>query len=505
MKKILYAFASLIMIVSGCKKQSTPDPLPQTFISYFKDTSGNKPTGLIPSSESDLEYVPFVEDIDTFFIHVFGRTMSPSSWSMNVPPPDSQYYNSCVGWAIGYGMLGYQYKVIDGYADYSSLDKIFSATYIWNQLNGGVDKGTSICKALKLVREQGCCKWSFMPSNISSYTIQPTTAARMNASNYKLSEFMRFKTIGIELLKHYLSKNYPIPFGAIVDSGFMTGKIASSFEKKQDGRLVWKENSGVTKGNHAMLLCGYDDNINAFKVLNSWGKHWGNEGFIWIDYNFFKTVVMNNFFLGPELYLGITRKYGTVTDIDGNMYRTLKIGNQEWMVDNLKTTRYRNGNSVSTGLTDAQWGATTTGAYSIYNNDSNNNNIYGKLYNWYAVADSRNIAPVGWHVPSDAEWTTLSNYLRGDAVAGGAMKETGIAHWLTPNTGATNSSGFSGLPGGNRGISGAYNFIGDYGIWWSSTGSGAEAWFRYLRSNTGNINRQFVFYQVGHSVRCVRD
>ena len=233
--------------------------------------------------------------------------MSPPVWTMEVPPPGTQLYNSCVGWAIGHGMLGYQYKVIDGYPDYSNLDRIFSASYIWNQLNGGIDRGISIAKGLKLIKEQGCCKWAYMPANTTPFAVQPSTSARANALNYKLSEFMRFKTINIDILKYCISKNYPIPFGASVDDGFMTGKESNSFEKKQDGRLIWKQNSGANKGGHAMLLCGYDDNINAFKVLNSWGPNWGNEGFIWVDYNFFKTVVIKNILNRPEIFLGVTR------------------------------------------------------------------------------------------------------------------------------------------------------------------------------------------------------
>src|SRR6266496_3426307 len=140
----------------------------------------------------------------------------------------------------------------------------------------------------------------------------------------------------------------------------------------------------------------------------------------------------------------------TVIDIDGNVYPVITIGSQVWMKENLKTIHYRNGESILTGLSDASWGITTSGAFSIYNNDAANNTVYGKLYNWYAVIDSRKIAPAGWHVPSKAEWTILINSLGGLNLAGGAMKEAGLTHWNTPNSGATNNSGFIGLPAGNR-------------------------------------------------------
>jgi uncharacterized protein (TIGR02145 family) len=205
-------------------------------------------------------------------------------------------------------------------------------------------------------------------------------------------------------------------------------------------------------------------------------------------------------------------------DVDGNVYTTVTIGTQVWMAENLKTTKYRNGNAIPTNLTDAAWGATTTGAYAIYNNDAANNTIYGKLYNWYAVADSRNLCPVGWHVPSDGEWKTLEISLgmsttdadltggRGTAQnVGGKLKSTSTL-WTTPNTGATNESGFSALPGGYRSYSGSYFVSGGYGYWWSSTEySSTNAWFRYLGYDYGSSNRSVNLKQVGFSVRCLRD
>jgi uncharacterized protein (TIGR02145 family) len=196
---------------------------------------------------------------------------------------------------------------------------------------------------------------------------------------------------------------------------------------------------------------------------------------------------------------------GTVTDIDGNTYNTVVIGTQEWMAENLKVSKYRNGDNIVTGLSDAAWNTTTSGAFSIYDNDVANNAIYGKLYNWYAVADPRELCPVGWHVPSDTEWTTLENYLGGDFVAGGKMKAVSTL-WVSPNTGATNSSGFTGLPGGFRNNGGTYVNIGSLGYWWSSTQSSSTyAWFRVLYYNLGYVGRNGFPNRYGFSVRCVRD
>ena len=197
----------------------------------------------------------------------------------------------------------------------------------------------------------------------------------------------------------------------------------------------------------------------------------------------------------------------TVTDIDGNVYRTVKIGTQVWMAENLKTTKYRNGDPIANVTNGASWKALTTGAYCWYNNDAANKVTYGGLYNWFAVADSRKIAPTGWHVPTDAEWTVLTDFLGGLKVAGGKLKENGTSHWRTPNTGATNSCGFTALPGGYRyNGDGSFSHVGDIGYWWSSTAYGAsDAWGRYLGDYNAYAYRNYNNKQGGFSVRCVRD
>ncbi len=192
-------------------------------------------------------------------------------------------------------------------------------------------------------------------------------------------------------------------------------------------------------------------------------------------------------------------------DIDGNVYDTVIIGTQIWMVQNLKTTRYNDGAFIATNLSNAEWEAAITGAYAIYNNNATNDSIYGKLYNWYAVNTGK-LAPTGWHVPTDAEWTTLITFLGGETSAGGLMKATGISLWNTPNTGATNVSGFTGLPAGGRGYTGLFGYIGGYGYFWSSTVTGAGfAWYRNLNYNNSNAYRDNFNKQNGFSVRCVRD
>jgi uncharacterized protein (TIGR02145 family) len=196
----------------------------------------------------------------------------------------------------------------------------------------------------------------------------------------------------------------------------------------------------------------------------------------------------------------------TVTDIDGNIYHTIKIGTQVWLLENLKTTKYRNGDPITNAIDGNAWAFATAGAYCNYNNNAANSQLYGRLYNWFAVNDSRKIAPTGWHVPSYNEWMVLINYLGGETVAGGKLKEAGLSHWAAPNLGADNSSGFTALPGGNRSSSGTFDFTGTYAYWWSSTVHSAnKAWAFYVDSNYVRVVIFQDYNVFGYSVRCVMD
>ncbi len=206
----------------------------------------------------------------------------------------------------------------------------------------------------------------------------------------------------------------------------------------------------------------------------------------------------------------------TVTDIDGNVYHTVKIGDQWWMVENLKVTRYRNGDPISHVTDNSTWGSQAAGAWCNYNNDTNYVSTYGRLYNWYAVADTRNIAPEGWRVPTDEDWKQLETYLgmsqaQTDASSwrgtdeGGRLKDT-TTLWSSPNTGATNETGFTALSGGYRFRGGGFYGI-SYGAgFWSATEeSSGNAWTRYLGNDFSQVSRNSLDKYYGYSVRCVRD
>jgi len=200
----------------------------------------------------------------------------------------------------------------------------------------------------------------------------------------------------------------------------------------------------------------------------------------------------------------------TVTDIEGNSYEVVKIGNQVWMAENLKTTKYNDGTIIPNITYDNQWSNLTTGAWAFYNNDASHNAKYGKLYNWYAVSKTtngnKNICPTGWHVPKDDEWKVLIGYLVGESIAGGKLKEIGTTNWKSPNSNATNISLFTGLPGGHRSNVGSYVYIGNYGYWWSSSENDKDgAWVRYLFNYDGGAYRNDRSKKNGFSVRCLRD
>ena len=199
---------------------------------------------------------------------------------------------------------------------------------------------------------------------------------------------------------------------------------------------------------------------------------------------------------------------GTIKDIDGNVYHVIKIGTQRWMQENLKTAHYRDGTPIIEMENSAKWvnvGESKTGAWCYYDNNEGNNPTYGKLYNWYAVADTHHLCPTGWHVPSKVEWDVLTDYLGGYKVAGGRIKAMTL--WKTRNKGADNSSGFTALPGGYRDTARTiFHYLGGIGDFWSSTENNIFlAWDCYLGYNYSKVYCGPYGKGNGYSVRCVGD
>lgn len=199
-----------------------------------------------------------------------------------------------------------------------------------------------------------------------------------------------------------------------------------------------------------------------------------------------------------------------VTDYDGNVYNTVIIGTQVWMKENLRVTHYNNGVEIPQISNSSVWISLSTGARCYYNNDSTQNALlYGALYNFFTIQNTNNICPSGWHVPSDSEFSTLVNFLGGTSVAGGKLKETGLTNWNSPNTGATNSSNFTGIGAGSRGYeTGSYSSKKGFASFWTSTpstigSSGAKSY--YLSYNYSSIGSGWSDKNIGFSVRCVKD
>lgn len=218
---------------------------------------------------------------------------------------------------------------------------------------------------------------------------------------------------------------------------------------------------------------------------------------------FIRAYATNRYGTSYGSTMTITTSYGGefVTDIDGNVYHTITIGTQVWMLENLRVTRFRNGDSIKYVTDSYYWDSDNVPHYCPYNSDESNVNVYGYLYNQSAVLDTDGLAPSGWHVPSPAEIQILIDYLGSEAVAGGKLKEYGTSHWHSPNIGASNESGFTALPGGRRVAYGAYERIGDICNFWSS-----YPW--WLMQINYNEPRAFFYIQAGStgaSVRCIRD
>ncbi|MFM1745539.1 MAG: hypothetical protein RLZZ630_1476 [Bacteroidota bacterium] len=204
-------------------------------------------------------------------------------------------------------------------------------------------------------------------------------------------------------------------------------------------------------------------------------------------------------------------------DIDGHVYHVVSIGGQCWLKENLRTTRYRNGDSILTGLTKSEWRSTTSGAWVHYGFDTAMDSVYGKLYNYYAVADARGLCPSGWHVPAQSEWEALETHLAGTSVSvGGALKDTGTiqsttGYWSTPNLGATNSSGFTALPGGTRlgyDTTSVLPFASKSltGYWWSSSSTNTVNAHVFFLGHSVDAIGAFDYEKAnGFSVRCVKD
>lgn len=243
---------------------------------------------------------------------------------------------------------------------------------------------------------------------------------------------------------------------------------------------------GNGTGTFASTLTGLNTNTTYFVrayATNSNGTAYGNE----------------------IVFSSSSQSSNILTDVEGNEYNVVTIGNQTWMKENLRVSKFRNGDEIPTFLTNTAWQSIGSVAYSLFDDIPVNNSFYGKLYNGYVISDPRGVCPAGWHIPSDAEWMDLENYLGGRPVAGGKLKSTSSL-WLQPNTGATDESGFSGMPGGYRNFNGGFFNSPRYAYWWSSTlNTTTSYWSRSLQSTVIYVSRGSQSFTMGLSIRCIKD
>jgi uncharacterized protein (TIGR02145 family) len=230
-------------------------------------------------------------------------------------------------------------------------------------------------------------------------------------------------------------------------------------------------------------------------ATNNTGTTYGNQ-------ENFKTLGDSPIIFNPNL------TYGTVSDIDGNAYKTIEIGTQVWMAENFRVTKNNDNSPIALVTNNVAWGALSTPGYCWYNNDSSTyKTLYGAMYNWYEVNTGK-LCPTGWHVPSDEEWSILITFIGGEIGAADKLRETGITHWKSSNPAVTNIYGFTALPSSYRTNIGAYHPLGDAGSWWTTTTPAnipSRAFYRMILVNDSNLPKDNDVKTIGFSVRCVKD
>jgi uncharacterized protein (TIGR02145 family) len=394
--------------------------------------------------------------------------------------------------------------------------------------------GTGASTTVNSVKVDNMTKGTTLTLN-GSDILHLTVLTKINSINYRQSSILKIypnPANGNSILKISPPANGDAIISVLDMTGKLVFKVPCYLEKfSQEFRL-----SGLKSGFYLVSIKGNSFQYSGKLLCNS--KETGTISIEKIsndqavDENKIKTITKGeqltttdmNYSIGDRLKLtGSSGIYSTVvtdvpasnktitfnfiacTDGDNNNYSVVQIGTQLWMAENLKTNKFIDGTAMPNVTDDDLWAGLTTGAYCDNNNDPSISTTYGKLYNYFAAVDPHQLCPTSWHVPSDAEWTILTTFLGGENVAGGKLKETGVTHWKSPNSVATNDFGFTALPGGIRSNSGFYS-LGEDSYWWSSTEvSASSAWFRTIDYSNGMVIISSFTKIDGFSVRCIKN
>ena len=415
------------------------------------------------------------------------RSIAPVGWRV---PTDNDWANLCADLG-GEAVIGDKIKLSG--ADYWGLENTGTNSSAFSAVPSGYIASTGASYYQGLYGGW----WTATAGTTTGKSIYRLVSS--TSTTLLKNEYLKNGGFSIRCIKNTIPVLTTNSATKILSTGFTSGGVVSDNggENITECGLCWSVTTtptiNDTKKQGTIIGSSFEVNVNGLVpqttyyirayAVNGIGVSYGN------------TLVVTTPLVDP------------IYDIDGNEYHSVTIGTQTWMLENLKTTRYRNGDAVNYVTDNSTWPYTGYGAYSWVNNDLTNKNVYGAIYNGYTVRDSRNIAPDGWHVPSTSEWLVLIAYLGGESAAGGKLKEVGTVHWNTPNTNATNSSGFTALPEGQRHMyTGAYNNIGYNAYYWTSTLYDSYSNDQIiLFNNSGNASKSSCSNSYGNAIRCIKN
>ncbi len=392
---------------------------------------------------------------------------------------------------------------------------------------------------------------SFSGTGLSSVKVENLTSgliANLNAGDVLhlstatgISEVSNLKSAGLKIYPNPMTDKStleilpPVSGDAIISVYDISGKVITQFRGYLENYIQEFRLSGIENGLHVVNVQGkgyqfsekllssgktngkaviarVSNNIQTVAEKKPINDSKGSLATVDMDYNTgerlkYTAVSGNNSTVMTDIPIAdktVTFTFIECKDGNNNYYPIVKIGTQTWMAENLKTTKYTDNANITLVTDAAEWSNLTAQGYCWYNNnEATYKATYGALYNWYVVINVK-LCPTGWHVPTDANWTSLTTFLV--SVAGGKLKETGTAHWNSSNTGATNETGFTSLPGGYRYTDGSFNYIGKYGYWWAATEvSTANAYRRSMSYTNSNVNSTNDSKKYGFSIRCIKD